>query len=147
VEKSADGSLKGWAVFDQSEWTTRSIFSLKQDTRLLDDYITQVGTRTIASTFKKYNVNVNEIDWFIPHISSEYFRSRLDDQMQLNNIQIPMEKWFLNLTKVGNVGSASIFLALEELLYSGKLVKGNKIALIIPESARFSYANVLLTVC
>jgi len=146
-EKSADGSLKGWAVFDQSEWTTRSIFSLKQDTRLLDDYITQVGTRTIASTFKKYNVNVNEIDWFIPHISSEYFRSRLDDQMQLNNIQIPMEKWFLNLTKVGNVGSASIFLALEELLYSGKLIKGNKIALIIPESARFSYANVLLTVC
>ncbi len=58
-----------------------------------------------------------------------------------------MEKWFLNLTKVGNVGSASIFLALEELLYSGKLEKGNKIALIIPESARFSYANVLLTVC
>lgn len=147
AEKTADGSLKGWASFDQSEWTTRSIFSLKQDTRLLDDYITQVGTRTIASSFKKHKVNVEEIDWFLPHISSEYFRSRLDDQMKLNNIQIPMEKWFLNLTRVGNVGAASIFLALEELLYSGKLKKGNKIALIIPESARFNYTNVLLTVC
>ncbi len=147
AEKTADGSLKGWASFDQSEWTTRSIFSLKQDTRLLDDYITQVGTRTIATSFKKHKVNVEEIDWFLPHISSEYFRSRLDDQMKLNNIQIPMEKWFLNLTRVGNVGAASIFLALEELLYSGKLKKGNKIALIIPESARFNYTNVLLTVC
>lgn len=146
-EKNTDGSLKGWVEFDQSEWTTRSLFSLKQDTRLLDDFITQVGTKTIASTFRKHKVNVEEIDWFLPHISSEYFRSRLDDQMKLNNIQIPMEKWFLNLTSVGNVGAASIFLALEELLYSGKLKKGNKIALIIPESARFSYANVLLTVC
>ncbi len=49
--------------------------------------------------------------------------------------------------RVGNVGSASIFLALEELMYSGKLRKGQKIALIIPESARFTYANILLTVC
>jgi 3-oxoacyl-[acyl-carrier-protein] synthase-3 len=36
---------------------------------------------------------------------------------------------------------------LGELLKSGKLVKGQKIALTVPESARFSYANALLTVC
>jgi 3-oxoacyl-[acyl-carrier-protein] synthase-3 len=67
--------------------------------------------------------------------------------MRLHGIEIPQEKWFLNLTRVGNVGAASILLALEELLHSGKLQKGQQIAFIVPESARFTYANALLTVC
>jgi 3-oxoacyl-[acyl-carrier-protein] synthase-3 len=56
------------------------------------------------------------------------------------------EKWFLNLPKVGNVGAASVMLMLEELFNSGRLQKGNKIMLMVPESARFSYAYALLTV-
>lgn len=62
------------------------------------------------------------------------------------NVEIPMEKWFVNLPRVGNVGSASIYLALEELFHSGMLKKGKKIFLFIPESARFSYVSALLTV-
>jgi len=57
-----------------------------------------------------------------------------------------MEKWFYNLTKVGNVGSASPLLMLEELLHSGKLKKGERILVMVPESARFSYAYLYLTV-
>jgi 3-oxoacyl-[acyl-carrier-protein] synthase III len=146
-EKNPDGGLNGWLTFDQSEWLDKSLFSLKQDTRLLDQHIIRLGTQTIADTFKKHQVNPAEIDWFLPHISSEYFRSKLDDEMQKEGIGIDKNKWFLNLTKVGNVGAASILLALEELFNSGNLIKGQKIALIIPESARFSFANVMLTVC
>jgi 3-oxoacyl-[acyl-carrier-protein] synthase-3 len=62
-------------------------------------------------------------------------------------MDIPMEKWFMNLAYVGNVGAASIYLALEELMGSGKLKKGNKILLSVPESGRFSYAYAYLTVC
>ena len=60
---------------------------------------------------------------------------------------IPREKWFINLPEIGNVGAASIFLALEALIATGKLKKGQKIFLSVPESARFSYSNALLTVC
>ena len=63
------------------------------------------------------------------------------------NIEIPWDKWFMNLSKVGNVGSASIFIMLEELSKSGKLKKGDKILLSVPESARFSYSYAYLTVC
>ncbi len=146
-EKLEDGSMKSWSDFDQEEWLDRSVFSLKQDTRQLDKYITLLGTESIAKTFEKYKVDAASIDWFLPHISSEYFRSRLDTQMTQLGIGIPHEKWFINLTRVGNVGSASILLALEELFHSGKLQKGQKIAFIVPESARFSYANGMLTVC
>ena len=66
--------------------------------------------------------------------------------MKKYGVELPQERWFVNLSNVGNIGSASIFIALEELMNSGKLKKGHKIALTIPESARFSYANAVLTV-
>ncbi|HLD95597.1 MAG TPA: 3-oxoacyl-[acyl-carrier-protein] synthase III C-terminal domain-containing protein, partial [Alphaproteobacteria bacterium] len=60
--------------------------------------------------------------------------------------EIPLEKWFTNLESVGNVGSASPYVMLEELFYSDKIKKGQKILMMIPESARFSFSYVLLTV-
>jgi 3-oxoacyl-[acyl-carrier-protein] synthase-3 len=145
-EKLANGEFKGWATYDQKEWLEKSLFSLRQDVKLLDGHIAQLGTKKYVELFKKHKVDPQSIDWFIPHISSEYFRSKVDDEMKKYGVQLPQEKWFVNLSQVGNVGSASIFIALEELMNSGKLKKGQKIEMTIPESARFSFANVLLTV-
>ena len=61
-------------------------------------------------------------------------------------LNIPMSKWFTNLSWVGNVGAASPYLMLEELFHSGKLKKGDLLLMGIPESARFNYAYALLTV-
>jgi len=146
AEKDAEGNLHGWSEYQPKEWLERSIFAMKQDARMLDKYIAQLGTKKYVELFKKHNVDPHSIDWFLPHISSEYFRSKVDDEMKKYDVQLPQEKWFVNLTKVGNMGAASIFIALEELMNSGKLKKGQKIALTVPESARFSYANALLTV-
>lgn len=145
-DKDAEGNLHGWSEFTPKEWLEKSIFAMKQDTRLLDKYIAQLGTKKYMEMFKKHNVDPLSIDWFLPHISSEFFRKKVDDEMAKYGAQLPQEKWFVNLTKVGNIGSASIFLAIEELMNSGKLKKGQKIAITVPESARFSYANALLTV-
>jgi 3-oxoacyl-[acyl-carrier-protein] synthase-3 len=145
-DKDAEGNLHGWSEFKPQEWLDKSIFAMKQDPRLLDKYIAQLGTKKYVELFKKHNVDPLSIDWFLPHISSEFFRKKVDDEMIKYGVQLPQEKWFVNLTQVGNIGSASIFIALEELMSSGKLKKGQKIALTVPESARFSYANALLTV-
>lgn len=66
--------------------------------------------------------------------------------MEKAGIPCQREKWFTNLTQVGNIGSASIYLILEELFNSGKLKTGEKIYLFVPESGRFSYTTALLTV-
>ncbi len=145
-EKDAEGNLQGWSEFAPKKWLEKSIFSLKQDTRLLDKNIARLGIKRLAEIFNKHNLDYKTINWFLPHISSEYFRSKVNEEMIKNGIQIPMENWFINLTSVGNIGSASIFIAIEELMSSGKLMKGQKIVLIVPESARFSYAYALLTV-
>lgn len=145
-EKDADGNLHGYSEFTPKQWLEKSIFAMKQDARLLDKYIAQLGTKKYVELFQKHNVDPKSIDWFLPHISSEYFRSKVDDEMKKYGVELPQEKWFVNLSSVGNMGAASIFIAIEELMNSGKLQKGQKIAITVPESARFSYANALFTV-
>ncbi len=145
-EKDAEGNLHGYSEFTPKEWLEKSIFAMKQDARLLDKNIAQLGTKKYVELFKKHNVDPQSIDWFLPHISSEYFRSKVDDEMKKYGVELPQEKWFVNLSSVGNMGAASIFIAIEELMNSGKLLKGQKIAITVPESARFSYANALFTV-
>jgi 3-oxoacyl-[acyl-carrier-protein] synthase-3 len=71
----------------------------------------------------------------------------LKNGLNEKGIVITDEKWFMNLLRVGNVGSASIYIAVEELMNSGKLKKGDRILLSVPESGRFSFAYAYLTVC
>lgn len=145
-EKDDAGELHGWSEFSPKQWADQSIFAIKQDARLLEQYIAQLGTKKYIELLQKHDVEPKSIDWFVPHISSEYFRSRVDDEMKKFGVDLPQEKWYVNLSSMGNIGSASIFIALEGLLASGKLRPGQKIMLTVPESARFSYANAMLTV-
>lgn len=95
----------------------------------------------------KNNLKPEDITYFLPHVSSHYFVAGLYKALAEEGIEVPMEKWFMNLKKVGNVGSASIYLMLEELMNSGQLKKGDTILLSVPESGRFSYSYAYLTVC
>lgn len=146
-EKDDNGKLLGWAEFESEDWLHKSIFSLKQDTRLLGENIVKLGGQFLNEIRAKRNFDVETIDYFLPHLSSEYFRAKILENFVESGYDIPMHKWFTNLTSVGNVASASGFLMLEELFNSGKLKKGQKILMMVPESARFSYAYVFLTVC
>ena len=83
----------------------------------------------------------------MPHISSYYFEDKIYEEFKLNDMEVPKEKFFVNLDRVGNVGAASVYLMLEELHRSRKLKIDDKILLLVPESARFSYMFAWLTVC
>ena len=96
---------------------------------------------------EKRKITTAEIDYFLPHMSSNFFKSKIYDQLIADGNEIPYEKWFFNLSTVGNVGACSAYLMIDELFHSGKLIKGQKILLMVPESSRFSYVYALLTVC
>lgn len=142
-----NGDLKGWADFPQQEWLSESLFALKQDTRLLAEYIVPLGVEFLVEVGRKHDFTPDDIDWFLPHLSSMFFKDRILEESEKKGVLIPEDKWFLNLPRVGNIGSASAFAMIEELLYSGRLKRGEKILLMIPESARFSYCYCMLTVC
>ena len=75
-----------------------------------------------------------------------YFYHVLAKEIEGWGIDLPTEKWFTNLTTVGNIGSVAIFAALDELVRTKELNEGDKVLLLVPESGRFSYGVVLLTV-
>src|SRR5580658_1734614 len=145
-EKQEDGSLKGFMDYTPEEIMTKSIFSVKQDITLLSDNIVSLGGKKIKEIFEKKGLSVQDIDHFLPHISSNFFRPKIYDMIDIYGGGIPYEKWFINLYTVGNVGAASVYLMIDELFNSGRLKKGEKILLLVPESARFSYMYALLTV-
>ncbi|MFL9835128.1 beta-ketoacyl-ACP synthase III [Chryseobacterium terrae] len=146
-EKQEDGSLKSWAEYPAEEWLNQSIFALKQDTKLLDQYILVKGAESLRASFTKHDLDPDSIDHVLAHISSGYFKEGLKDEFAKVGLDFPWEKWFYNLSEVGNIGAGSIFIAVEQLLNSGKLKKGERIMLCVPESGRFAYSCALLTVC
>lgn len=147
ADKDADGHVKGWASFPQSEWLTESIFAIKQDTRMLSEYIVPLGVQYLIEMGKKHQFTPDDVDWFLPHMSSMFFKDVILEETAKQGFFIPEERWFYNLPKIGNIGSASAFAMLEELMDSGLLKQGQKVLVMVPESARFSYCYFMLTVC
>lgn len=145
-EKNPDGSLTGWSEMSPKEWGTKSIFSFKQDTRLLGENIVKWGTFFWRDLCIKHNIDINSITYFLPHLSSEYFRERVLVELEMIGYPIPAHTWFTNLTDVGNIGSAAPYVMLEELVRNDKFKKGDVIIIMVPESARFTYCYMKLTV-
>jgi 3-oxoacyl-[acyl-carrier-protein] synthase III len=143
--KDSTGELTGWTDLDQEQWSSQSVFAIKQDTKLLGDFIVKKSIEFMKKTLESKNFDVENVTYFLPHLSSQYFASRIEKELDLMGVNIPSSKWFTNLTWVGNVGSASPYLMLDELLHSGRLKKGDILLMGIPESARFNYAYALLT--
>lgn len=147
ADKLPDGSLKSFMDYSPSEIISESVLSIKQDIKLLEENIIKLGFDKLSNILKDKKQDINEIDFFLPHLSSYFFENKIADILENNGIGIPKEKWFTNLKTKGNVGAGSIYLMLEELFNSGILKKGQKILIVVPESSRFSYVFSLLTVC
>lgn len=144
-EKQEDGSMRGWRTYAPQEWLDKSIFSVKQDVKLLNENVMEYTVAQALITMLKKNMfDPQEIDWFLPHYSSGFFRDEVYEKMKKAGCDIPQEKWFTNLPYKGNTGSASIYIMIEELLNNDKLKKGEKLLCFIPESGRFSTAFMLL---
>lgn len=146
-EKMKDGSLKSYQDYTPQELAAQSIMSIKQDVKLLSKNIVLYGGYGVSESLARHGVKSEEIDYFLPHMSSNFFKDKIYQQLIANGTGIMYDKWFVNLDQVGNVGAASVYFMVNELFHSGKLKVGDKIYLLVPESSRFSYMYSLLTVC
>lgn len=142
----AEYNLRSWKYLSKAEIAQKNIFVLRQDIRLLNEFGIKSCVDAIEYGINKHNVDPSEITYMIPHVSSMFFYNNLNQEMTMRGIDIPEDRWFTNLCDVGNIGSAAIWVALEELFHSGKLLVGDRILLMVPESARFSFGTVLLSV-
>lgn len=143
-ELEPGGRLKSWKEFSPEEIKDRGVLVGKQDIRQLKKFIIKYWVDHIEAVLSKHNVKAEDIDYVIPHVSSMFFYEKLNDEIVARGIALTKEKWFTNLTTVGNIGSAAIYVALDELIRTKEIKRGQKILLLVPESGRFSYGTTLL---
>lgn len=140
-----EGKLTSWKEIPPDQWVENSVFAIKQDTRILENIIPK-GVEFLKYCLEKNNLNSQDINYFLPHISSMYFYEKLINEFKKNDINLPEDKYYTSLTEVGNVGSASIYITLDRFLREKTLNEGEKIILVVPESAQFQYSIACLKV-
>jgi 3-oxoacyl-[acyl-carrier-protein] synthase-3 len=148
MNKSKEGDLTFWFdEDDRSQIPQKGYLLLQQDARVLEAHMVDVAVQGLTYLIDEQGFDVDRVDWFLPHLSSMYFKDVLMEQFEANGVKLPEKKWFTNLADKGNTGSASIFIMLDELARSGRLQNGETVFCAVPESARFTMAGMLLTVC
>ena len=70
---------------------------MKQDVKLLGENILNKGVDSLKMAFAKHNLTGADIDYYLPHISSYYFKDKLYQEMASQGVEIPWENWFMNL--------------------------------------------------
>lgn len=146
ASKNPDGNLTSWTSYSHEEIGENAILTIQQDVRLLNENIVSISVQTLKKIQEETGLVADDIDYFLPHLSSMYFFDKFKEALDKVDFNIPKEKWFTNLATKGNTGAASIYIMLDELLKSGKCKTGEKILCFVPESGRFSSGYMLLTV-
>jgi 3-oxoacyl-[acyl-carrier-protein] synthase-3 len=147
IKNNREENSMSWLDYPDFESASAAgAINLKQDIRLLDEVV-KTGIAHYFELIDQGKINPGETDWLCCHYSSEFFRKPILELMEKGGGLIPESKWFSNLIDKGNTGSASIFIMLEELMYSGKLKVGDNILCMVPESGRFLTSFFKLRVC
>jgi 3-oxoacyl-[acyl-carrier-protein] synthase-3 len=145
AEKNDDQTLTGWQCFTPEDWSNKSIFVVKQDVRLLNEHVIRATLiEPLKALVQKHNLAAQKIDWFLPHYSSKYFAEPVAAGLVEAGLNIPRKNWFTNLVEKGNTGSASPYIMLDDLFRSGRIQKGHKLLMYIPESGRFSSGFIFM---
>ncbi len=79
----------------------------------------------VKEILEKNNLTKNDVDYYIFHQANAHILRR-----QREILEIPEEKFYINLEKYGNTVSSTIPIALKDALETGKVKRGEKIMLI-----------------
>jgi 3-oxoacyl-[acyl-carrier-protein] synthase III len=83
-------------------------------------------------------LTANDIDLLIPHQANVRII-----EATAKHASIPMEKVYVNVDRYGNTSSASIPIALDEAIESGRLTEGSKV-LMVAFGAGFTWASMVV---
>jgi 3-oxoacyl-[acyl-carrier-protein] synthase-3 len=133
--RTADG-LVPWSHAPSIEAAAQAgAFQLRQDVEVLGRML-PVWIGEMMRLVDLGKIQPDRVDWFLCHYSAHNFREELIALAKRAGCMIDEAKWFTNLYEKGNVGAASLFLLIDDLLRSGKVEPGQTILCAIPESGR-----------
>jgi 3-oxoacyl-[acyl-carrier-protein] synthase-3 len=118
--------------------------SLRQDMRLLPKLIRTCAkeTRRLVEAGMFDPARIKRVAF---HYSSEAVRDTFRRAFEREGVDMMEDRWFVNLTTVGNIGCAAVYVMLADLHDADDLEPGDQVLCFVPESGRFTAAHMLLT--
>ncbi|MEI6807658.1 MAG: beta-ketoacyl-ACP synthase III [bacterium] len=92
----------------------------------------------IEEVLRKSGIGIDEISWVVPHQANIRIIASVNEKLN-----IPMERCCLNLDRVGNISAASVPVALDEAVRSGRVKRGQKILFVVAGAGFTWGASVL----
>lgn len=118
---------------------------LRQDLSLLP-HLVSVGADEWKRLRKLGKFDPDTLSWIPAHYSSERMKEIVFKEFARRGINAGRpEKWYSNLTSVGNIGCAAIFVILDEMMTEGLIKEGDTLLCMVPESGRFVISFMHLT--
>ncbi|MFJ4657448.1 3-oxoacyl-[acyl-carrier-protein] synthase III C-terminal domain-containing protein [Nocardia sp. NPDC088792] len=144
---SADNTVvKSWMDYPTSlQAAADGALHLRQRLTMLP-HLVRVGVDEYERLWGMRKFDPEQVTWFPAHYSSERMKTMVLDELDRRGIWAGRpEMWYSNLTRVGNIGSASIFVILDEMLTDGLIKPGDTLLCMVPESGRFAVSFMHLT--
>jgi 3-oxoacyl-[acyl-carrier-protein] synthase III len=144
---SKDNScFKTWADYPTAaEAAADGALAPRQKLSLLP-HLVRVGIDEYQRLCAMGKFDPETVTWFPAHYSSERMKTLLFGELSRRNVAMGRpEMWYSNLTTVGNIGSAAIFVILDEMMTNGLINEGDTLLCMVPESGRFVVSFMHLT--
>ena len=92
----------------------------------------------VKKAVSKAKINLANIDCVVPHQANDRIISAV-----AKKLNIPKEKFFINIDRYGNMSAASLAVALDEAVKANRIKKGNYVLLVAFGAGLVSGANVV----
>lgn len=116
---------------------------IRMNGRQVYKFATEIGVDVINKMLDKRSLKSDDVFMVVPHQANRRIVSTLAEKSG-----IPMEKWFINLDRLGNTSAASIPIAMDEA-FSKTDMKKHKGKYIISVSfgGGLTYGGILMKIC
>ena len=149
VDMGADGTggpslcipAGGTAVVANDQRIEEGLTFIHMDGSEVYKFAVKTMGRTVLKSLERAGMELNELDFFIPHQANTRIIKSAADRLRLTE-----DKVFINLPKYGNTSAASIAIALDEAVRAGKLQKGDNLA-VAGFGAGLTWASLVMKWC
>ena len=111
---------------------------LKMDGREIFRFAVRKGIENMEALLKREALSADEVACFVPHQANIRIIESLAERFKL-----PMERFFVNIDRVGNTSAASVPIALKEARDKGRFKKGD-LVLLVAFGAGLTWGSTLL---
>ena len=120
-----------------SIWTNNNLYMNGPE---IFNFTIKVVPKVVSETLEKNKISLEDIDYIIFHQANKYMNEYLRKK-----IGIPKEKYYLNLLRTGNTVSATIPIAIKDVLDNKLIKKGDKI-LLVGFGVGYSWGGTIITI-